>query len=449
MATAGADDGFVLVWTYNRYRNRWSQTASGSGNATAVQPSLTFSDNNNHIDGFSYDAAGNLLNDGRNSYTYDAEGRLVTLNGNPTYAYDAEGYRVAKLGSGGSVLTSYLLSLGGEQVTELNVAGQWVHSNVFVGGRLLATYEEPHGITAAGYHFHLTDWLGTKRVQTTAAGNQEEVCYSYSFGDGLNCTGTDATEHHFTSKERDIESGLDYFFARYYTSTLGRFMSPDWAAKAMPVPWAKLDNPQSLDLYAYVANNPLSRADGDGHSFLIFDGASKTITLYDKNGNEIGHWDAGNNVQSSATIGKLVDNNYQFSDTTSPHTHSDDGPNSAFGSDGIFRLKDFVGADGKTHTGVGVHSGREDSRDKAGHSGTDYATNGCVRTTDDAMDAISGQAATDPLTALAVMNNRTNDNPDAPVNDPNWGGSITVTSIPGPPIETESIPVNAQIEEQP
>lgn len=46
---------------------------------------------------------------------------------------------------------------------------------------------------------------------------------------------------------------------------MGRFMSPDWAAKAMPVPYAKLDNPQSLNLYGYVGNNPLSRTDPDGH----------------------------------------------------------------------------------------------------------------------------------------------------------------------------------------
>ncbi len=69
----------------------------------------------------------------------------------------------------------------------------------------------------------------------------------------------------FTGKERDTESGLDYFGARYYGSNMGRFMSPDWAAKAMPVPYAKLDNPQSLNLYAYVGNNPLSRRDPDGH----------------------------------------------------------------------------------------------------------------------------------------------------------------------------------------
>ena len=70
--------------------------------------------------------------------------------------------------------------------------------------------------------------------------------------------------HKFTGKERDAESGNDYFGARYYSSAMGRFMSPDWSAKAEPVPYAKLDNPQSLNLYAYVLNNPLSRADLDG-----------------------------------------------------------------------------------------------------------------------------------------------------------------------------------------
>jgi RHS repeat-associated protein len=69
----------------------------------------------------------------------------------------------------------------------------------------------------------------------------------------------------FTGKERDAESGLDYFGARYYASSMGRWMSPDWAAKAMPVPYASLDDPQSLNLYEYVGNNPLSQADPDGH----------------------------------------------------------------------------------------------------------------------------------------------------------------------------------------
>jgi RHS repeat-associated protein len=68
-----------------------------------------------------------------------------------------------------------------------------------------------------------------------------------------------------TSKERDTESGNDYFMARYYNSAMGRFMSPDWSEKAEPVPYAQLAYPQSLNLYSYVRNNPLSRVDADGH----------------------------------------------------------------------------------------------------------------------------------------------------------------------------------------
>ncbi|MGD0802024.1 MAG: RHS repeat-associated core domain-containing protein [Terracidiphilus sp.] len=77
------------------------------------------------------------------------------------------------------------------------------------------------------------------------------------------------TEHHFTGKERDTESGNDYFGARYYASSMGRFMSPDWSAKVAPVPYAKLDNPQTLNLYAYVGNDPMTRFDADGHAIQL------------------------------------------------------------------------------------------------------------------------------------------------------------------------------------
>ncbi len=70
----------------------------------------------------------------------------------------------------------------------------------------------------------------------------------------------------YTGKERDAESGLDYFGARYYASTMGRWMRPDWSAKEEPVPYAKHENPQTLNLYAYVGNNPLSNIDLDGHA---------------------------------------------------------------------------------------------------------------------------------------------------------------------------------------
>jgi RHS repeat-associated protein len=71
-----------------------------------------------------------------------------------------------------------------------------------------------------------------------------------------------------TGKERDAESGNDYFDARYYSSAMGRFMSPDWSAQEEPVPYAKLDNPQSLNLYSYVLNNPLVLEDNDGHEII-------------------------------------------------------------------------------------------------------------------------------------------------------------------------------------
>lgn len=70
-----------------------------------------------------------------------------------------------------------------------------------------------------------------------------------------------------TGKERDAESGMDMFGARYYGSSLGRFMTPDWAASSDPdpVPYADLHNPQSLNLYAYTKNNPTTLTEPNGH----------------------------------------------------------------------------------------------------------------------------------------------------------------------------------------
>src|SRR5271157_6606243 len=72
------------------------------------------------------------------------------------------------------------------------------------------------------------------------------------------CSFSVASQTHckFTGKERDSESGLDEFGARYYGSSLGRFMTPDWGKKPIDVPYANFGNPQSLNLYSYVKNNP-------------------------------------------------------------------------------------------------------------------------------------------------------------------------------------------------
>src|SRR5205814_7043328 len=73
----------------------------------------------------------------------------------------------------------------------------------------------------------------------------------YSVGDGI--------RQKFTDKERDAETGLDYFGERYYASTMGRFTSVDPLGAS-----ARLSNPQSMNRYVFVLNNPLRYVDPDG-----------------------------------------------------------------------------------------------------------------------------------------------------------------------------------------
>jgi RHS repeat-associated protein len=73
---------------------------------------------------------------------------------------------------------------------------------------------------------------------------------------------------HFTGKQRDTETNLDDFPARYYSSVQGRWLSPDWDTKPVSVPYAILGNPQTLNLYSYVGGDPTNHADADGHIFL-------------------------------------------------------------------------------------------------------------------------------------------------------------------------------------
>ena len=68
-----------------------------------------------------------------------------------------------------------------------------------------------------------------------------------------------------TGKKRDIETGIDYFGARYHSNGLGRWVSADWSSTPVPVPYANFGDPQSFNLYTYVRNLPTTRIDESGH----------------------------------------------------------------------------------------------------------------------------------------------------------------------------------------
>ena len=245
----------------------------GASNRIAVPPAGGPSSSQGTI---TYNGPGVVTYDGINGYTLDSEDRVCNLvnsvTGQPyTNIYDAGGHRVAKgtvkssgtcyaSGNGFAAIETTILGPGGEQYTALGPGGGWSHGNVYAGSELLATYD------SAGLHYALNDWLGTKRTQVLASGAIEQTWQSLPFGDNPSPMAEGgASQHHFTGKLHDNESQLDYFQARYYSSNMGRFLSPDWSAKEEPVPYAKLDNPQTLNLYTYVVNNPLRFVDADGH----------------------------------------------------------------------------------------------------------------------------------------------------------------------------------------
>ena len=158
-------------------------------------------------------------------------------------------------------------------------------------GKLIAEYrsdsaQPPNG---GGTSYLTTDHLGSTRV-VTKQDKSVQARYDYlPFGEELGAgtgsrtsamkySGSDGTRQKFTSKERDAESGLDYFLARYYSSAQGRFTSPDefaggpdelfdfsGAASSNPTFYADLTDPQSLNKYQYCYNNPLLYIDPDGH----------------------------------------------------------------------------------------------------------------------------------------------------------------------------------------
>jgi RHS repeat-associated protein len=219
----------------------------------------------NQLNGFCNDAAGNLVLNSpcptgtfTPAYSYDDENRLSSTAG-ITYGYDADGARVVK-----SSGTLYWPGLGGQVLTEANFSGLVEEEYVYFNGQRIARLDNPLPIVAVHYYF--SDHLGSASVITDQSGYIQEQYYYYPYGGQLvTSTGSDSNRYKFTGKERDTESNLDMFGARYYASTMGRFMTPDWSATPEAIPYGELSNPQSLNRYSYVKNNPTTLTDPDGH----------------------------------------------------------------------------------------------------------------------------------------------------------------------------------------
>lgn len=237
------------TWSYDPWANRTAQTPT-KGSCGMWSSSYTA---NNQISGYSYDAAGNLLNDGTHGYTYDAENRISAVASTATYVYDADGKRVSK--TAGGVESDYIFDPSGNPMTIYGSGcgnSCWARGYIYANGREIAEYG------SSTTYFVTTDHLGSTRLMTAMNQSVYDSMDYMPFGEQM-AGGTGST-HKFTGKERDSESNLDNFGARYNSSTLGRFMSPDPSGIALANP----TDPQELNLYSYVRNNPLTLIDPTG-----------------------------------------------------------------------------------------------------------------------------------------------------------------------------------------
>jgi RHS repeat-associated protein len=251
------------TWTqtygYDRWGNRTSLSNTGSqGGLLPTQTTPAVDATNNRLAGFTYDTAGNMKQDlAANQYDYDGENKMTscTVGGTPSsYSYDGAGHRIKKVvGNGASAVTTVFV---------YNATGQ-----------LIAEYMTGNA-SGSGTSYLTTDHLGSTRVVTglsTGGTVSVKARYDYCpFGEeigagigsrtaALGYGSADGTRQKFTQKERDIESGLDFFGERYYSSSAGRFTTVDPLGSSI-----RAVEPQTMNRYVFVLNNPLRYVDPDG-----------------------------------------------------------------------------------------------------------------------------------------------------------------------------------------
>jgi RHS repeat-associated protein len=276
--------------------------------ATCVTEPLNQSANSqNQLTGISYDIAGNVLNDGNgNTPTYDAENRIATDAG-VTYSYDADGVRMEKYAPSGTV---YWRGPSGT-LAETNISGIINEEYIYFNGTRIARVDRPSGTV----HYYFSNHLGSHTMVVSATGSCEQDIDYYPYGGIVTDHCPNVAQHYkFTGKERDTESGLDNFRARYNASSMGRFMSPDPEEVSG---FDNTDDPQAWNGYAYTRNNPLEYTDPDGEDYRVCDTKGHCTNFTDDQWKLYLRWlqslpDAANyNVSPSGQITYTNDNGSQ------------------------------------------------------------------------------------------------------------------------------------------
>jgi RHS repeat-associated protein len=206
-----------------------------------------------------YDAAGNLNTiPSIASYTYNGENQLVSTGG-VTYNYDGDGRRVSK--SSGKL---YWYGTGADPLDETDLAGNTNNASfkeyIFFGANRIARRDSSNAV-----NYYFSDHLGTARSVANSTGTILDDSDFYPFGGERVVISSSGNTYKFTGKERDSESALNNFGARYNSSSMGRFMSPD------PVYFqaSMLTDPQRFNEYAYARNNPLLYLDPSGEAIEL------------------------------------------------------------------------------------------------------------------------------------------------------------------------------------
>jgi len=252
------------VWTDYRYEL--------AGNRHAV----TSLQSETGLRSYEYDADGLLTSDGGRVLLWDAAGHLGEVLGT-SYRYDAGGQRWQKLGPEGETVyvgqlfearrggaeRRYRVWLGEEQLALLDIDEP-------LSGETLTADEQAALQSEYGKVLYLhKDHLGTTSV-TTRGGASVSPAVSrrdyWPYGREAERSGTpEEPRYEFTGKERDDESGYDYFGARYYESRLGGWLAPDPAYLLDPT--SAVDQPMRLVLYGYAGGKPLRRYDVQGEDW--------------------------------------------------------------------------------------------------------------------------------------------------------------------------------------